>query len=216
MTLATILFVLLLLPCGLYFVHGGGRGRVWGLVSAGEAVRGAGAYRETRAPLWKRGSAPLVVRVAALSSFFLGQMIVPGALAALIGIVATFENVTHGHPSPVLIVIQLSAPTGLLVAAYLLSAGSGMLDRADDAVLRTRRAARWALGHNLVLLAGLGVAVALAPNEVEYAAMPALYACFSIAQGLVVRRAAASLEGYSALQSQLDVPADPAVVQTAA
>jgi hypothetical protein len=201
--------LVLVVPAGLYLFHGGGRSQVWGLVAAGQQAQGSGAYRQARSTLWKRGSAPISVRIAALSSFFLGQMILPGGLAALVGMVATLETIGKSHPSPLLIIIQLSSPTGLIVAAYLLSAGSAMISRAEDAVLKARRAARWALGHNLVLLVGLGVGAALEGSEAVWALAPAIYCCISIAQALLVRRAASSIEAYSAKQEE-----EPAPIET--
>jgi hypothetical protein len=201
------LALVLVVPAGLYFFNGGGRAPVWGLVAAGEKVQGDGAYRRARVTLWKRGSAPLSVRIAAISSFFLGQMIGPGGLAALVGMVVTLESLNKGHVSPLLVIIQLSSPTGLLVAAYLLSAGSAMLARADDAVPKARRAVQWAIGHNLVLLVGLGAGAALEPSEAAFAVPAAIYCCVSIAQALLVRRAASSIESYTARQNEEPAPA---------
>jgi len=117
-------FLAVVVPVGLYFSRGGGTGNVWGLVAVGEEERGRGNYREARTTVWKAGSAPLAVRVAALSSFFLGQMIVPGGLAALLGMVMMITALSHGNVLPIF-VVQLSAPTGLVVAAYLFAAGGG-------------------------------------------------------------------------------------------
>jgi hypothetical protein len=200
------LALLLVVPLGLYYFHGGGRGPVWGLLPDGEARRGGGAYREARVRTWKAGAAPPSVRVAALSSFFLGQMLVPGVLAAFGGMLALAEM--GGDRSPLLAVLLLSAPTGVTVAAYLLSAGSAMLARADDAAPKARRAARWALTHNLVLLSALALAAAARAEEAAFALGPALYACFSVAQALVVRRAATALAAYAARQD-----ADPAPIE---
>ncbi len=222
MSLLVLFAVLAVVPAGFYFSHGGGGSRVWGLVAAGQVERGRGTYRGTRETLWKRGSAPLVVRVAALSSFFLGQMIVPGGLCAFGGVVVMIEALSHGSVLPVFIVVQASAPTGLAVAAYLLAAGGAMLHRDDDAVAKARRAWRWAVGHNVALLTGLAGAVALSwtglvssRDEAAFAVMPALYACFSIGQALLVRRAAATLEAYAARQREEPAPLEPTVLDGA-
>jgi hypothetical protein len=203
-----ILLILLVVPIGLYLFHGRGRGSAWGLVPAGEEVRGAGAYRETRVRTWKRGEAPLSVRVAALSSFFLGQMILPGGLAALVGLMVTATAIAKGNAPPLLIILTLSAPTGLVVAAQLLAAGSAMLAHADDAAQKARVAVRWALGHNVVLLFAIGMGALAEPREADYGALPALYAVFSIAQALLVRHAASVIEAYRARQDD-----DPAPVE---
>jgi hypothetical protein len=218
-----LLLAAVLIPAGAYFSYGGGGSRAWGLVAAGEEQRGRGTYRETRATLWKRGSAPLAVRVAALSSFFLGQMIVPGALAACVGLVAALTALSKGEVIPLLIVLQLSAPTGLVVAAYLFKAGAAMLARDDDAVVKARRAWRWAIGHNVALLTALGGASAVSwvqhqESELTMLAIPpAIYACFSIGQALLVRHAAASIEAYAAHQGDEPPPvlAPPAVLTAA-
>jgi hypothetical protein len=206
MFLSIVVVLALVVPVGVYVSHGGGGGRVWGLVTAGEEVRGGGAYRTARATLWKRGAAPLTVRVAALSSFFLGQMILPGALAAVVGLLVTIVAVGHAKEIAVLVVVQLSAPTGLVVAAYLLAAGAAMLERAEDAAVKARRAARWALVHNLVLLAGLAAATAIERDAA--AVVPALYACLSIGQALLVRRAADAIEAYTARQNEEPAPVE--------
>lgn len=198
MELLALLVVVLVVPLGLYLFHGRGRGPAWGLVPGDEEIRGDGAYRQTRVRTWKPGSAPLSVRLAALSSLFLGQMIVPGVLVAIVGMLVLAEMMNHLTGFLILVVMLLSAPTGIMVAAYLLSAGSAMLVRAADAVPRARRAARWALVHNGVLLPALGLVAAARPDEARFAFGPAVYACFSIAQALLVRRTASTLEAYVA------------------
>lgn len=202
----------LTLPTLLYFGLSGGRGPEWGLVRAGDEPVGEGAYRRAHVKRWKLGSAPMVVRVAAVSSFFLGQMILPGALAALVGFVMLFG--AH-HVEPLWLVLQISAPTGLAVAAMLLSTGWAMLARDPSAEAKARKAARWAIGHNLALLVGLGVAVTADPREPLLALPSCIYACFSIGQALVVRRAAAALAKYDAGQERDPAPVEPAVVAVA-
>ncbi len=210
MVLYVFILLALVVPVGGYLLHGGGGSRAWGLVAAGEEVSGGGAYRRTRSTLWKRGSAPVAVRVAALSSFFLGQMIVPGVLAALAGAFFTFAMVMDGKVMPVLLVLTLSSPTGIMVAAHLLSAGSAMLDRTTDAAFKARRAARWAIGHNVVLLASLGLAAALSRDgDQPWVALgPAIYACVSLAQALLVRGAAGAIDAYAMRQHEAPAPAE--------
>lgn len=193
------------LPSLLYFGQQRGRGPGWGLVAAGEEKMGQGAYRETRVTRWKRGKAPPVVRVAALSSFFLGQMVLPGGLAALVGIFAVLGD---GHGPAIWWVLELSAPTGLVVAVFLLSAGWTMLESGSQAVAKARRAATWAIVHNLVLVAALGVAVAADGREVDSAILPCFYAAVSIVQALVVQRAARAIEVYDLARKN-----DPAPIE---
>lgn len=207
------LLVLLVIPVGLYLVHERGKGRAWGMVPAGEETRGAGAYRTAQVRTWKRGAAPWTVRIAALSSFFLGQMILPGAFAALVGLLITAGAIARGSVPPLLIITLLSAPTGLVVAAHLLAAGSAMLARHADAAEKARRAARWALGHNLVLLPALGLGALLEPREAGWGIASAIYCLVSIGQAVIVLRAAAAIEAYETRQDE--DPAPEEVVTTA-
>jgi hypothetical protein len=207
--LVILVIVFSIIPSLLYFGQQRGRGPGWGLVAAGDEKLGQGAYRETRVVRWKRGKAPLVVRVAALSSFFLGQMVLPGGLAALVGIFAVFAD--QRGPA-IWWVLELSAPTGLVVATFLLSAGWTMLESGSQAVAKARRAARWAIVHNLVLVGALGVAVAADGREVEAAIVPCLYAALSIAQALVVQRAARAIEAYDLAQKNDPAPLEEEIV----
>ncbi len=197
-----------IVPASLYFGRGGGRGRAWGMVAAGEDRLGRGAYRDTHVVRWKRGEAPLVVRVAALSSFYMGQMALPGALIGLLGLVGLSED---NRPAAVWWVLELSVPTGLAVAIFLLSAGWSMLDSGEKAVVRARLAARWAIVHNLALFAAVGFAVAVDAREVEVTLVPCVYGCISIAQALLVRRAADAIEAYDAARAQDPAPIDAEV-----
>lgn len=200
------LAILLVLPLGLYLFHGGGRGHVWGLVPAGEATRGEGAYRRTEVRLWKAGSAPIVVRVAALSSFFIGQMILPGGIAALVGLAVTVEMLSRAQVEPLLLWLELVAPTGLAVLAMLLSAGTAMLSRADDASARARSAARWETWQSTILLGGLGAA-AMADIDCAYpAVIPAACAGLGIGHATLLRRAAAALDAFTAQQDNDPAP----------
>lgn len=201
-----LLAIFLIVPVSLYFMHERGRGRAWGFVAAGEAARGTGAYRELRERRWKRGAAPLTVRIAAVSSFFLGQMIVPGALAAMVGLIAAAEILASRRGPALVVLLELSAPTGLIVAARLLSAGSAMLVHAEDASVKARRAARWALGHNAVLLAAIAVFALALPNQADTAVPPVIYCFVSIAQALVVAKAAVDLDAYSSKQESDPAP----------
>jgi hypothetical protein len=208
MELLALLFVV---PVGLYLLLGGGRGRVWGLVFAGEGTRGVGAYRESPVRTWKRGAAPLSVRIASLSSFFLGQMILPGALAALIGLIAAAEVLAKGRVNgggALIVVLEASAPTGLVVAAHLLGAGSAMIARSDDAAAKARAAARWAIGHNVALLIAMAAIAIAMPRDAAMVLPSVAYACVSIGQALLLRRAAASLDAYDTEQAAEPAPAD--------
>jgi hypothetical protein len=55
---------------------------------------------------------------------------------------------------------------------------------------------RWSVLHNLALLVGLGVAAAVDPSAPGACVAPCVYACLSLAQALLVQRAAAAVEAY--------------------
>jgi hypothetical protein len=204
------------IPALMYALLGGGRGKVWGLVPNGVEQRGPSVYRGAPVIRWKEGAAPMVVRVAAFSSFFLGQMVVPGALAALVGLIVLFGMFANGKMEPVLFVSILSGPTGVIVAGYLLSAGSALLKRDEAAAARARGAAAWALWHNGILMALMLVALAAGGVEsdgglVALAALTLIYGGISIAQAYLLRKAAAALESYSASAEEPCLSALPSV-----
>jgi len=210
--LVILLFIVSIIPSALYFGQGRGRGPGWGLIAAGEEKLGQGAYRETHVARWKRGAAPPVVRVAALSSFFLGQMVLPGALAAFVGLLAVFGE-RHGPAA--LWVLELSAPTGLVVAVLLLSAGWTMLESGSQAAFKARRAGKWAILHNVVLVAALGFAVAADPREIDTVILPCIYAAVSIAQAVVVLGAARAIEAYDQARKEDPAPVHEEIVALA-
>ncbi len=210
--LLTLVFMFSIIPSLLYFAQARGRGPGWGLIAAGEEKLGQGAYRETHVVRWKRGEAPRVVRIAAVSSFFLGQMALPGALAAFVGIIAAFED---KFASPSLCVMVLSAPTGLLVAVYLLSAGWTMLESGSGAAFKARRAARWAIAHNLVLLVGLGASAVAKPDEAPVLFTTSIYIAISIVQALLVQGAARAIEAYDAARKDDPAPVEEEILAMA-
>jgi len=207
-TMAVLLVTVVLfsiIPFILYFGQGGGHARSWGVVAAGEEQLGAGAYRQQRVMRWKPGSAPLVVRVAAMTCFYLGQMVVPGGFLALAGLAFVFEPPT---PPTVWTVLELSAPSGMIVATLLLAAGWTMLEGAPTAVQAARRAWRWAVVHNVGLAVALTLAASSDPHEREACVVPLIYAGVSIAQALLVWRAAAAVEAYDAARKRTPPPPD--------
>ena len=207
-----LLMTILGIPAAAYVAFGGGRSAVWGLITDGVERRGASVYRGASSPRWKEGSAPWVVRVAALSSFFLGQMVVPGALAMIVGFIFFLGMIADGNADPILSVSVLSAPTGLIVAGKLLKAGASMLRRDADSATTARIAASWALWHNGVLIAAMGaasIAATASPKSEQslpYALFCVVYACISIGQALTVRSAASAIERYNAGQSEAPAP----------
>jgi hypothetical protein len=202
----TLAVIGLVLPFVLYYLLHGGRGPEWGMVSAGEGPVGEGAYRRTHDRLWKRGEAPRLVRVAALSSFFLGEMIVPGLLAAgMLGLYIVFRGIGEATPEPMVSVLVLAAPTGLLVAGFVLKAGHDLLSRSPKADDSASRAATWAIRHNLALLLGL-LWAANEPADRPGLVIPPLpfvvYACVSIAHAILLRSAVSALTEYTAAQER--------------
>lgn len=170
----------------------------WGLVLGGHVRRGASAYRAAEAPVWVKGDAPIVVRIAAITSFLLGQMVVPGALLGAFGFLVTLGG-AFGHIEPVIFTLVLSVPTGLYVAGRLLGAGLAMLRNHPEAARRARGAARWAIGHNVVLLFALGLCV-FGSREPALVIFPAVYALVSITQAILLQYAAGRLEAYLTAQ----------------
>jgi hypothetical protein len=207
-TMAVLLVTVVLfsiIPFILYFGQGGGHAPSWGVIAAGEEQLGAGAYRQQRVMRWKRGSAPPVVRAAAITCFYLGQMVVPGGFLALAGLAFVFEPPA---PPTVWTVLELSAPSGMIVATLLLGAGWTMLEGTPDAVPAARRAWRWAIVHNVGLVVALTVAAAGDPSEWEACVMPLTYAGVSIVQALLVWRAAAAVAAYDAARKLTPAPPD--------
>src|SRR5262245_6271987 len=108
--LVLVAFATLLLPATLYFALRFGKRGAWGVVLDRYETRGEGAYRRVRLPTWKLGKAPISVQIAAVTSFFLGQMVVPGGLVAMIGVVFALADLAGPRP-----------PNWLLVASVLSS-----------------------------------------------------------------------------------------------
>jgi len=199
MELLVLLAVVLALPTVLYLAS---RSKdAWGLVKRGQVTSGAGLYRATTTTVWALGNAPVSVRIAAFSSFVLGQMILPGALAALVGMCVLSETLSHERVSVALIVIQLSAPTGLVVAWRLLAAGSAMLRRAPDAVAQGRRGAAWELWHNGILGTGLVVSAIVGDRDEGMACLlVGMLVMLALGHGVLLLHAVSALEAYNAAQ----------------
>ncbi|MEO7327476.1 MAG: hypothetical protein ABI193_02785 [Minicystis sp.] len=197
--LVTLLFFL---PVTLYLVAGSRKN--WGMIRDGSTTQAPGTYRATPRAVWVEGSAPIVLRIAAFSSFLLGQMIIPGGFAAIIGFIALVASLAEGRFSLTLLVITLSAPTGLIVAGRLLSAGIALLGRKYVAAERARSAASWEIGHNVVLLAALCVAALVGKHEEQVCcAMIGAVTVLAIAHGLLLRRAVVALAAFDLAEREL-------------
>jgi len=176
------------------------------VVSAGEVLLGEGAYRRTHVLRWKRGQAPRVVRIAALSSFYLGEMVVPGALAAAAGaLYILLIGLCEAMPERMVWVLVLAAPTGLLVAHLVFKAGRDLLKRSPEAPDSAVLAATWAIFHNVALLAGLHWA-AEATGETAVIGVPVLpfvvYACVSLVHAVLILTAVSATTEYTAMQER--------------
>lgn len=196
MDLVYLLAMLFAVPTFLYVATRYAAPGVWGLVVRGYQKRGEGVYRATVVPILKPGSAPTTVKAAAMTCFLFGQMVVPGALAAIVGIIVT--TVMLASPSeraePFTILLTLSSPSGLFIAARLLSAGTAMLKRSHDAAERARKVARFSLIHNGVLIAAALLVCVLKHEDALPALLPIAYGVLSILQALLVQAAAAELD----------------------
>ena len=208
MEIVFFLALFLALPSLLYVAgRFAGRG-VWGLVLARYEKRGGSAYRATQVPVWLPGKAPLSVKLAAISSFLLGQMVIPGALAALAGLIISLEMLGRAgqaadNEAPLIYILTLSAPTGLFVAGGLLSVGLHLLRRAPDAAQRARSMGRWSVIHNLVLLAALLVTCGLRRDL-----WPCVtYVMISLAQAALLFVAARALDVYALAEAGENLPA---------
>lgn len=158
----------------------------WGHVPDGWDLAGASPYRGVRVARWKAADAPLAVRLAVFTSYFLGQMVVFTPVA-LLGLLAMDE--------PAVAVLVLSTPTGTIVACKLLACADPMLVNGPQAASRARSAATCATVHNVVLLGALALAAPVSREAVQGALLvPIVWACLSLAQAQLVRRAARALE----------------------
>jgi hypothetical protein len=148
---------------------------------------------------WIEGNPPWIIRVAAFTSFCLGQMIIPAVPGAIFFIVLTIAGALEGPVNPGLIGIGLFMPSAIMVALRVLGAGIGLLQRGPHAASQARSAARWELVHNLglcVFLLGF-VMLARSTGEEELAA-GLLFAVSLVAMlhaGLLFA-AAAALDAY--------------------
>ncbi|MDC3989490.1 hypothetical protein KEG57_54035 [Polyangium jinanense] len=203
----------LLLPSLLYMVGRVWGRDVWGLVLSRYETRGGSAYRAAEVPVWVAGKAPRSVKAAAITSFLLGQMVIPGALAALVGLVISLEML--GRPveamEPVVLILTLSAPSGLFVAGSLLGLGLLLLRRGPNAAARARWVGRWSVIHNVLLVATLLVVCGPKRDIVPIL----VYACVSLAHAALLFVAARALDAHDLAQAGENLPS-PGETATAA
>ena len=185
-------------PTTLYF-SGRAAGRdVWGLFLQGYEKRGSGAYRAQITPVWSAGKPPMSVRLAAITSFILGQMVVPGTLAAILGLVVSLEMLSRGTNSAgeaVVHVLVLSAPTGLMIGGRLLTVGLSLLQRTKESTENARKLGRFSIIHNVVLLIAMAILYAFGADEAVW--LTVVYSILSIAQASLLFRAARAVDEHS-------------------
>ncbi|MDI1479131.1 hypothetical protein [Polyangium sp. y55x31] len=204
----------LLLPSLLYVVGRIAGRDVWGLVLSRYEKRGASAYRAAEVPVWVPGKAPRSVRAAAITSFLLGQMVIPGALAALVGLVMCLEMLgrSPGVMDRMVLILTLSAPSGLYVAGALLMLGSLLLRRGPNAAARARWIGRWSVLHNVLLIAALLVACGPKRDLVPIV----VYALISLAHAALLFVAARALDAHDLSQAGENLPSPGEAATTAA
>ncbi len=156
-------------------------------------VQGAGAFREgsvhgvVLTP--SRTKAPGGLRFMAFTSWFLGQMAVPGFLLWCLGLLVANDRpygLTHdGDPAGV--VLLGSFFPGMWCAWLTWSAGCALVrgerDRADRATLR---AAKFVGGYNALALVASLVWLRLHPRD-EYLVATAAYCVVSLVHAIAVR-----------------------------
>lgn len=204
----------LLLPSLLYVVGRIAGRDVWGLVLSRYEKRGSSAYRAAEVPVWVPGKAPRSVRAAAITSFLLGQMVIPGALAALVGLVMCLEMIgrSPGAMERMVIILTLSAPSGLYVAGALLMLGVLLLRRGPNAAARARWIGRWSVLHNVLLIGALLVACGPKRDIVPIVA----YALVSLAHAALLFVAARALDAHDLSQAGENLPSPGEAATTAA
>jgi hypothetical protein len=155
----------------------------------GTEPAGEGQYREARTPTFEQAGPPLVVKVAALGAWGLGQFFVPGLLIGCLGLVVG---------------LGLATIPGLILSARLFLLGAPLVRGELAAAVKARDAARFAwILNTIIVVATLGGMIArltLGSGEDRWLqslgiGLPVLiYAGISIAHGALLRRAATEIE----------------------
>jgi hypothetical protein len=142
---------------------------------------GEGAFRQAEVvAVGAPETVPRVISLAALTSYFCGVSIIPGALAGLVGVFV------YG--------LGLVSIPGIVVAWRIARAGGALMRRAPDAPERARSAANWAIALNVVGIAAMVVVPFFDASWSAFATFSVIYQCCSLAQAALMRRAASVLE----------------------
>ncbi len=159
-----------------------------------------GGYREATTTTFEPPGPPTVVKVAAIGSWVLGQMFIPGLLLGLFGLIAMG--------------IGLVSIPGLILAGKLFMLGSPLLRGEIEAAKKAQRLANFAFILNaivaIVTLAGmvLNVTPTGSLHRIEQSLVVGvpilLYAAISVAHGMLLRRAATEVEKNHAAQGRAE------------
>lgn len=208
-----LLFVLLLplvVPTAMWFSHARRAAPLWPRVQVGTQRIDEGSYRAAEVPVYGHEGIPLDVRAAAVGSWVLGTMFVPGLLAGLVGLFMAG--------------LGLVSIPGLILAWRLFFLGRELLEGAPGSSEKARNAARFAQVLNAIVLGlcAIGVAVELAQsgmqglNALNVAIPVSAYALLSLGHARLLQLAAKhidardqglAMEGMAAPSAQVRIDA---------
>lgn len=170
---------------------------LWGHRVAGQLLRGNGPYRQTMEVRIADQREPYSVRAAAVLSALLGGMIVPGGLAALVGVLFLFLGLDHGLPRNVeewtLALVALSAPSGVVIAIRSLRLFGPMLRNELNVTRRMRSFVLHSGIHNAALVV-IYANYALSDRADLGGVIWAVYPVISLIHVGLMWKAAASIE----------------------
>lgn len=183
--------LVLVVPTALWFGTRDEASELWPPRVVGTEDVGRGEFREAHVPTL-RAEIPGVVRAAAIGSWVLGCMFVPGLLLGLVGLVVMG--------------LGLVSVPGLVLAARLFLLGKPLLRGEPEAAPKARSAARFAVILNAFVLALCGVGLAVTLSDVARHGFRAeggmvlmvlavvAYAGLSLGHAALLRRAADAIE----------------------
>lgn len=134
---------------------------LWGNRIVRMALGGKSPYRAHRELDVAGMKEPRVVRATSILTAFLGGMIVPGGLAAIVGIIVMFVMMDKGFSladaeARTVFLVALSAPSGVIIAFRCLRTYTPMVENRLDAPGRMRSLAIHSGLHNALLLGVYG------------------------------------------------------------
>jgi hypothetical protein len=144
-----VLFVLLafpVVPAGLWFTNRARAYSHWAPRVIGTQKVASGQYREASAPTFGEPEPPLMVKLAALGCWGLGQMFVPGLALGLFGL---------------LVLIGLVSIPGLILAAKLFRLGGPLMRGEIESAAKARSLATFARVLNGITVGIVGVSAVM-------------------------------------------------------